>query len=132
MGWEVPRLLDAMEAAPDFYLGPIAQVRMDHWTCGRIALVGDAAYCPSPFTGQGTSLAIVGAYVLAWELAQADGDHHAAFAAYEQRMRPFVDINQAIADLSRDPRFGEDPQYYLDVIEPAMAGAERAIELPGF
>lgn len=132
MGWEVPRLLDAMESARDFYLGPIAQVKMDHWTRGRVALVGDAAYCPSPFTGQGTSLAIVGAYVLAWELARAPNDHVAAFDAYERRMRPFVEINQAIADLSRDPRFGEDPQYYLDVIEPAMAQAERAIELPAF
>jgi hypothetical protein len=47
-------------------------------------------------------------------------------------MRPFVEINQAIADLSRDPRFGEDPQYYLDVIEPAMTRAERAIDLPAF
>lgn len=132
MGWEVPRLLDAMEEARDFYLGPIAQVKMDHWTRGRVALVGDAAYCPSPFTGQGTSLAIVGGYVLAWELAQSPRDHARAFASYESRMRPFVDVNQAIADLSRDPRFGEDPQYYLDVIEPAMDRAERAIELPPF
>jgi len=132
MGWEVPRLLDAMEQARDFYLGPIAQVKMDRWTHGRIALVGDAAYCPSPFTGQGTSLAIVGAYVLAWELAQSPDDHAAAFANYEKRMRPFVEINQAIADLSRDPRFGEDPQYYIDVIEPAMGKAERAIDLPAF
>jgi len=132
MGWQIPRLLDAMETARDFYLGPIAQVKMAHWTSGRFALVGDAAYCPSPFTGQGTSLAIVGAYVLAWELARSPTNHGSAFAAYETRMRPFVEVNQAIADLSRDPRFGEDPQYYLDVIEPAMARAERAIELPAF
>jgi 2-polyprenyl-6-methoxyphenol hydroxylase-like FAD-dependent oxidoreductase len=132
MGWQIPRLLDAMEAAQDFYLGPIAQVKMEHWTNGRFALVGDAAYCPSPFSGQGPSLAIVGAYVLAWELARSPHDHAAAFAGYECRMRPFVEINQAIADLSRDPRFGEDPQYYLEVIEPAMARAERAIELPAF
>jgi 2-polyprenyl-6-methoxyphenol hydroxylase-like FAD-dependent oxidoreductase len=132
MRWEVPRLLDAMEAGRDFYLGPIAQVKMEHWTHGRIALVGDAAYCPSPFTGQGTSLAIVGAYVLAWELARSPRDHAAAFAGYERRMRPFVEINQAIADLCRDPRFREDPRYYLDVVEPAMADAEGAIELPAF
>lgn len=71
-------------------------------------------------------------YVLAWKLAQSPDDHGAAFAAYERRMRPFVEINQAIADLSRDPRFGEVPQHYIDVIEPAMGRAERAIELPPF
>jgi 2-polyprenyl-6-methoxyphenol hydroxylase-like FAD-dependent oxidoreductase len=81
-------------------------------------------------TGMGTAMAIVGAYVLAWELAQAPGDHAAAFARYDSRMRPFVEINQAIADLSRDPRFGSDPEYYTSVIEPAMANAERAIDLP--
>lgn len=132
MGWEIPRLLDAMDQAKDFYLGPIAQVKMESWTKGRVALVGDAAYCPSPFTGQGTSLAIVGAYVLAWELAHSPSDHAVAFTRYDERMRPFVDINQAIASLSRDPRFGEDPAYYVDVIEPAMAKAERAINLPSF
>ncbi len=131
MAWEVPRLLDAMEQAPDFYLGPVAQVKMDRWTRGRIALVGDAGYCPSPYTGQGTSLAVVGAYVLARELAQSPEEHTGAFARYEARMRPFVKVNQAIADLSRDPRFMEDPSYYIEVIEPAMAKAERAIELEG-
>ncbi len=131
MSWEVPKLLDVMEQARDFYLGPIAQAKMDCWTKGRVALVGDAGYCPSPFTGQGTSLAIVGAYVLAWELAQSMGDHVRAFERYEETMRPFVETNQAIADLSRDPRFGTDPSYYLDVIEPAMLNAESAVELNG-
>lgn len=131
MGWKIPKLLDAMEHSADFYLGALAQVKMDCWTKGRIALIGDAAYCPSPYTGQGTSLALVGAYVLAWELGQSEGDFAGAFARYEMRMRPFVEENHALADLSRDPRFGEDPAYYLTVIEPAMASAERAIELPG-
>jgi 2-polyprenyl-6-methoxyphenol hydroxylase-like FAD-dependent oxidoreductase len=131
MAWHIPALLNEMERARDFYLSPMAQVKMPRWTSGRVALVGDAAYCPSPFSGQGTSLAIVGAYVLAWELAHAVGDHASAFARYEATMRPFVEINQAIADLSRDPRFGTDPGYYVDVIEPAMARAERAVELAG-
>jgi len=131
MGWEVPRFLDIMEQAPDFYLGPIAQVRMDRWTSGRVALVGDAGYCPSPFTGQGTSLALVGAQVLACELSRSPDDHAAAFARYEERLRPFVEINQAIADITRDPRFAEDPNFYLAVVEPAMERAESAIELAG-
>lgn len=131
MGWEIPRLLETIDDARDFYIGPMAQVKMDRWTKGRIALVGDAAYCPSPYTGQGTSLAIVGAYVLARELARSEGDFASAFARYDQTMRPFVEVNHAIAKLSRDPRFGKDPAYYVDVIEPAMAHAERAVELEG-
>ncbi|GAB1818453.1 FAD-dependent monooxygenase [Herbidospora sp. RD11066] len=97
-GWEVPRLLDAMADAPDFYLDSISQVRMDRWSSGRVVLVGDAAYGPSPASGQGTSLALVGAYVLAGSLAAAAGDHRAAFAAYEHDMRHFVEENQKLAE----------------------------------
>jgi 2-polyprenyl-6-methoxyphenol hydroxylase-like FAD-dependent oxidoreductase len=131
LGWETPRFLDAMETAPDFYLGLIAQVKMTHWTKGRVALVGDAGYCPSPYTGQGTSLAVVGAYVLAHELARTPEDHVSAFARYEAKLRPFVDRNQAIAELTRDDRFTDDPEYYSTVIEPAMDEAKVAIELEG-
>ncbi|WP_101785989.1 FAD-dependent monooxygenase [Nonomuraea indica] len=97
--WEVPRLLDAMWKAPDFYFDAMAQVRMDTWSRGRVTLLGDAGYCASPLSGQGTSLALVGAYVLAAELAghHAAGDHAAALARYEARMRPFVALNQALA-----------------------------------
>ncbi len=70
---------------------------MDQWSRGRVALLGDAGYCPSPLSGQGTSLALVGAHVLADSLARAGGDHLAAYARYEERMRPFVDLNQALA-----------------------------------
>src|SRR5690606_4288206 len=69
---------------------------MDRWWRGRVALLGDAAHCPSPLSGQGTSLALVGAYVLACELAAADGDHRVAFPRYEARMRPYVAQNQAL------------------------------------
>jgi 2-polyprenyl-6-methoxyphenol hydroxylase-like FAD-dependent oxidoreductase len=130
MGWKVPQFLDIMETAPDFYLGVVAQTIMDRWTKGRIALVGDAGYCPSPFTGQGTNLAIVGAYVLAHELAQSADDHVAAFGRYEAKLRPYVTINQAIADITRDERLN-DPDYYLNVVEPAMDRAKNAIELDG-
>jgi 2-polyprenyl-6-methoxyphenol hydroxylase-like FAD-dependent oxidoreductase len=99
-GGPVPRLLESLDAAEDLYFGALAQVRMPSWHQGRIALLGDAAYCPSPFTGQGTSLALVGAFVLGRELARGDGDHAAAFARYEARMRPFVLVNQDL--LSRD------------------------------
>jgi 2-polyprenyl-6-methoxyphenol hydroxylase-like FAD-dependent oxidoreductase len=90
VGWEAAPLLAAMRSAPDFFFDSIGQVHLEHWSAGRAALVGDAGYCPTPLTGLGTSLALVGAYVLAGELAAADGDHRAAFPRYEQVMRPYV------------------------------------------
>ncbi|MER7002365.1 FAD-dependent monooxygenase [Dactylosporangium sp. NPDC000555] len=97
LGWEMPRLLKAMWHAPDFYFDAMAQVRLDSWSNGRITLVGDAAYCASPLSGQGTSLALVGAYVVADELARSGGDPRAALGRYEARMRPFAELNQALA-----------------------------------
>ncbi|WP_159941766.1 MULTISPECIES: FAD-dependent monooxygenase [unclassified Nocardiopsis] len=97
VGWEGARLLAEMDRAPDLYFDSVTQIRMDRWSTGRVTLVGDAAYGPSPMSGQGTSMAMVGAYVLAQELARHD-DHTRALAAYERRMRPYVTANQAIAD----------------------------------
>ncbi len=95
VGWEVPRVLDGMDAAPDFYLESIAQVRMPTWSRGRVVLVGDAGYCPSPISGMGTSTALVGAYVLAGELGR-NADHRDAFTAYERVLRPYVDAAQKL------------------------------------
>lgn len=92
-GWETPRILDALGGGAPFYFDSLAQVRLPAWSRGRVAVVGDAAYCASPVSGMSTSLALVGAYVLAGELAAHD-DHRAAFAAYEARMRPYVDDAQ--------------------------------------
>ncbi|MFI5861396.1 FAD-dependent monooxygenase [Streptomyces sp. NPDC051546] len=94
--WEVPRLLAALDEAADFYFDSLSQAHLDHWSKGRTALVGDSAYCASPASGQGTSLALVGAYVLAGELAAAGGDHVAGFAAYEREMRRFAEENQKL------------------------------------
>ncbi|MGW0228545.1 FAD-dependent monooxygenase [Actinopolymorpha singaporensis] len=90
VGWEVPRLLAGMRTSTDFAFDSIGQVHLDHWSRGRVVLLGDAGYCPTPLTGLGTSVALVGAYVLAGELAAAGGDHVAAFARYEDRIRPYV------------------------------------------
>jgi 2-polyprenyl-6-methoxyphenol hydroxylase-like FAD-dependent oxidoreductase len=81
MGWKAPQLIEAMRKAPDFYFDTISQVRMDHWSNGRVALVGDAGY-GGTLGGMGTGLAVVAAYVLAGELAASPGDHQAAFARY--------------------------------------------------
>ena len=97
-GWEIPRLLDAMWAAPEFYCDQVAQVQLDQWSRGRVTLLGDAAYCPSPMAGMGTSLALVGAYVLAGELAASAGDSYTtAFASYQQQMQEAVRQAQKFA-----------------------------------
>jgi 2-polyprenyl-6-methoxyphenol hydroxylase-like FAD-dependent oxidoreductase len=95
--WEVPQLVAAMRTADDFFFDTVSQVRMPGWAAGRVALVGDAAYAPALLSGQGTSLALIGAYVLAGELATADGDPAVAFAGYERALRPFVERNQQLA-----------------------------------
>jgi 2-polyprenyl-6-methoxyphenol hydroxylase-like FAD-dependent oxidoreductase len=92
-GWETATLLAAMPQSPDFYFDSASQVHLDRWSAGRIALVGDAAHSPSPLSGQGTSLAMVGAYVLAGELKAAGGDHRVAFARYQEEMREYVEVN---------------------------------------
>lgn len=100
-GWEVPGFIERMWKAEHFYFDAMAQIKMDTWSQGRVTLLGDAAHCAAPLSGQGTSLAMVGAYVLALELGRTD-DYELAFARYERRMRPFVEANQALALL--DPQ----------------------------
>jgi 2-polyprenyl-6-methoxyphenol hydroxylase-like FAD-dependent oxidoreductase len=105
VGWEAPRLLRAARSAPDFYLDAMGQVRLDRWSHGRVVLLGDAGYCPSPLTGLGTSLALVGAYILAGELAASsentaavadDAAIQGAFERYETLMRPYVEEGQEL------------------------------------
>ncbi|KUI35572.1 FAD-dependent monooxygenase [Mycobacterium sp. GA-2829] len=94
--WRTAEIIDTATAVDDVYFDTVSQVRMDRWHCGRVALVGDAAYAPSFLSGQGTSIAVSGAYVLASELAAHDRPQQ-AFAAYQQRMRAHVERNQALA-----------------------------------
>ncbi|MFI7229633.1 FAD-dependent monooxygenase [Nonomuraea angiospora] len=97
-GWESATLLAAMPHSPDFYFDSASQVRLERWSSGRVALVGDAAHSPSPLSGQGTSLALVGAYVLAGELKAAGGDHRVAFARYQEEMRGYVEVNLSLGE----------------------------------
>ncbi|MGW5867140.1 FAD-dependent monooxygenase [Streptomyces sp. NPDC055239] len=92
-GWETARVLAAMDTAPDFYLDRVSQVRMPRWSHGRVAVLGDAGYCPSPLSGMGTSLAFTGAYVLAGELAH-HAHHEQAFTRYEEVLRPYAERAQ--------------------------------------
>ncbi|MGE8376802.1 MAG: FAD-dependent monooxygenase [Sphingobacterium sp.] len=89
-GWQASRILAALEESKDVYLDGISQVKAPRWTSGRCAMVGDAAYCPTPMTGMGTSLSIIGAYILAGELSRHN-DHKEAFTAYEKLLRPYVE-----------------------------------------
>jgi 2-polyprenyl-6-methoxyphenol hydroxylase-like FAD-dependent oxidoreductase len=93
IGGPIGTVIEELDRVEDLYADGMAQVRMDTWSRGRVALLGDAAFCPSPLTGQGTSLALVGAYALARELAGSTR-HEAALARYETRLRPFVLANQ--------------------------------------
>lgn len=97
-GWVRPQLLEYMRGAPDFYFDEMSQIKMDRWARGRVALVGDAGYCCSPLSGQGTSVALLGAYILAGELkAAADGetvDYEAGFANYHREFSDYVKRNQ--------------------------------------
>nr|WP_264085165.1 FAD-dependent monooxygenase [Kibdelosporangium phytohabitans] len=95
-GWETTRVLDNMGDSPDFYFESVGQMHLTRWSRGRIAVVGDAAYCASPLSGMGTSLALVGAYVLAGELSRHP-DHRDAFHAYETTMRPYVTQAQKVS-----------------------------------
>ncbi|MCK0173596.1 FAD-dependent monooxygenase [Mycolicibacterium sp. F2034L] len=94
--WRTGEVIDTLPGADDVYFDTVSQVRMDRWSSGRVALVGDAAYAPSFLSGQGTSIAIAGAYVLASELVAHDRPGP-AFAAYEHRLRDYVTKNQALA-----------------------------------
>lgn len=94
---EVDGWLAETERTPTFYFDSITQLRTDRWSRRRVTLVGDAGYCPGPAVGGSTSLAVLGAYVLAGELARADGDHLRAFAAYELQMRESVRRSRSFA-----------------------------------
>jgi 2-polyprenyl-6-methoxyphenol hydroxylase-like FAD-dependent oxidoreductase len=87
VGWEVPKLLEALETADDLYFDTLCQMHLEHYTKGRVALVGDAGWGAGP-GGGGTGLAMMSAYVLAGELAAAGGDHTVAFPRYELQVRP--------------------------------------------
>lgn len=93
-GWETPELLAAMDDAVDFYFDRISQIHLPNWSAGSVALVGDAAACPSLLAGEGAGLAMLEAYILAGELHRAKGGVSHAFIAYERRLRGFITAKQ--------------------------------------
>lgn len=94
-GWEAARILEALDNNTDIYFDGISQVHAPRWSKGRFAMTGDAAFCPSPLSGMGASLSMVGAYILAGELSR-HSDYKQAFAAYEKLLRPYVNKIQKL------------------------------------
>ena len=96
--WECPQILAELDRADELYFDRVDQIKMDTWSRDRIALVGDAAFCVSLMAGQGSALAMIAAYVLAGELAQAGERHHQAFANYEAHLRAYIAMKQKGAE----------------------------------
>jgi 2-polyprenyl-6-methoxyphenol hydroxylase-like FAD-dependent oxidoreductase len=96
--WDCPRILAKLPSVDELYFDRVSQIRMPGWSRGRVALVGDAAFCVSLLAGQGSALAMISAYVLAGELAAAGGDHRQAFAQYEARLRSYIGAKQRGAE----------------------------------
>ena len=96
--WECPGILDELDRAADLYFDSVSQIKIDNWSRGRIALVGDAAFCVSLMAGQGSALAMTASYVLAGELAKARGQHDEAFRNYHARLRTFIGAKQKGAE----------------------------------
>ena len=90
--WECARILAELDRTQDLYFDRVSQIRIESWSRGRVALVGDAAFCVSLMAGQGSALAMTSAYVLAGELAKASGQHEVAFGKYEELLRAYIEI----------------------------------------
>lgn len=142
LGWHVPELLEGLPAATELYFDSISRVRVDRWSTARIVLLGDAGY-GATFGALGTGTAVVGAYVLAGELAQARGDFRAAFDRYEARLRKSVSTTQdgsrAGQFLAPATRFGItarnkilDRPFFLRQMLKMAQNMSELIELPPY
>ena len=94
-GWKIPELMAQVPGAGEFYMDSISRVTADHYSRGRVVLLGDAAY-GNALGGFGTGLAIVGAYVLAGELHRAHGDYQVAYAHYEAKFRGYAKVSRKV------------------------------------
>ncbi|MDX6301779.1 MAG: hypothetical protein QOF53_2993, partial [Nocardioidaceae bacterium] len=127
IGWLTPGILSHLDDTPDFYLDQVAQVVMDRWHIGRVGLLGDAAFSASPMSGAGSGLALVGAYMLAGELAAADWDPEAGFTGYQEIGRMNV---QMLA--GPDPGAEPSPEPDMDALTALIQRAVGGPELPDY
>ncbi|RAS65012.1 2-polyprenyl-6-methoxyphenol hydroxylase-like FAD-dependent oxidoreductase [Lentzea atacamensis] len=119
-GWEWQNALKHMWEALDFHFDSMSQIRMETWSRGNVVLLGDAGYCGSPLSGQGTSMALVGAYVLAGELRDNPAT---VFQRYEEILRPYVTANQDMALKNRESG-GAPSEEFADVV--------NSLQLPAY
>ncbi|WP_083240810.1 FAD-dependent monooxygenase [Methyloceanibacter methanicus] len=89
-GWIGEALIDAYKGSAPLYFDTMTQIAIPRWSRGRVTLLGDACGCLSLLAGQGSHMAMAGAYILAQELQRYDGNHAAAFASYEAMMKPAI------------------------------------------
>jgi len=97
-GWECKRILAALDQTDDLYFDRVSQIRMESWSRGRVGLMGDAAFCVSLLAGQGSALAMAGAYILAGEMARKDATPEQAFARTHDILREFIAGKQKAAE----------------------------------
>jgi 2-polyprenyl-6-methoxyphenol hydroxylase-like FAD-dependent oxidoreductase len=124
VGWITADLLNSLPAETPIYMDTVTQIEMPSWSSNRVTLIGDAAYCLTLISGQGTSMAMAGAYFLADELRQ-NADPYVAFQCYEQRLRPYVEQKQKKAR-NFAPTFVPDSQLRIALTQWAI----RLIDLP--
>lgn len=130
-GWHAERLLGAMSKAPDFYFQAIQQIKMDAWDANRVVCLGDTAYAPTPLTGMGTSLALLGGYILAGELAKLQVGEHpkTALEAYEKAFRGFVEETQQVPSILPS-MVHPDTAWKRWLLQTAMSTLSKAATVP--
>ncbi|KAF2833076.1 FAD/NAD(P)-binding domain-containing protein [Ophiobolus disseminans] len=104
-GWDSKRFIEGMRTTDDFYAHEVGQVHMPQLYNGRVVLLGDAGYCPSPFTGMGTTLSLVGSYILAGELAKHGNDVDGALQAYHDLMQEPLEKYQKLSTGGTESNF---------------------------
>lgn len=99
-GWQDERVIQGFATSKDVYFDYLTQIKMSTYSEGRVCVTGDAAWCVTPIGGGGSSLALIGGYVLAAFLSQAESNEVASIQIcldkYEQWMRPMVDKAQSL------------------------------------
>ncbi|MDF1678856.1 MAG: FAD-dependent monooxygenase [Legionellaceae bacterium] len=138
IGWESENILTLLDTVDDLYFDSITQVKMDKWSKGRIVLLGDSGYCASPLSGQGTSLALIGAYILAGELKITKGDYGIAFERYQSLLTSFVNANQDFAVWASEKYLTQEEEEMRDAeqmnvqVMEKMNQVKNAIQLPDY
>ncbi|MFZ1754757.1 MAG: FAD-dependent monooxygenase [Caldilineaceae bacterium] len=125
--WVVPKLLELTSADEGLFFDAVSQIHVPNWFQGRVALVGDACQCLTLLAGQGASMGMAGAYLLANELHAADGEHTTAFAAYQAKLQPEIMQRQKQAQKLANS-FVPNTRFAIWVTHLFM----RAAFLPGF